>query len=71
MRFPNKVNPYRKTVLASMEMIMERLAEPINCRKLIEEVTSLMDPLNAAEALTCLFALSLVTMNEEGVITKC
>lgn len=54
-----------------METIMERLAEPINCRKLIKEVTSLMDPLNAAEALTCLFALSLVTMNEEGVITKC
>ena len=71
MRFPNKVNPYRKTILASMEMIMERLAEPINCRKLIEEVTSLMDPLNAAEALICLFALSLVTMNEEGVIAKC
>lgn len=72
MRFPNKVNPYRTTVVYAMELVLENLSLPKKSGELIVCLKKCgLGAELVVDGLTCLFALGKINIDGSGVISKC
>ena len=73
MKFPNKINRYRDTTLSYMVIILDAINHPMPLRHLFSKVKSKF-PNGIAdfeEALTCLYAIGKIDINEQEEIYKC
>jgi hypothetical protein len=70
MKFPNKVTPYKKSVLAKFPILLEVLKnEGKTPAELYEKVKSKVDDVaEFTKILDCLFALGKIEILEEGVL---
>lgn len=73
MKFPNKVNLYRNTVIYAMSVVLNVLDRPISVTSLYTKVQTKMKegPLSFLDALTCLYAIGKIEINDEEEISKC
>lgn len=71
MRFPNKVNPYKTTVIYAMQAILAELNFPKKTPELYRAVKSKGVELETmVDGLTCLYALGKIE-NREGMVSRC
>ncbi len=72
MRFPNKVNRYKTTVLYAMSLCYEAVTDApcqaSNLYRMLKKKLALGDFVNG---LTCLYAIGLVMINEKGEVERC
>lgn len=70
MRLPNKVTPYRKSILPKLPLILKELEKgDLTPRVLYEKVKKKFSSINEfIEAMDCLYLLNEVRMNKEGLL---
>ncbi len=71
MRFPNKVNRYKSTVIYLMVVIINALDAEMKPVDLFIKLSKKLDAKDFYEALSCLYALGKVEFNEKGELRKC
>ncbi len=73
MRFPNKLNFYRQSVIYCMPIVLRRLnkpVRPIDLYKIIKNEIKI-DVIVYQEALVCLYAMRVIDMNGKGELVRC
>lgn len=71
MRFPNKVNRYKTTVIFQMVLVINALDADMKPADLFIKLSKKLDAKGFYEALSCLYALGKVELNEKGELRKC
>ncbi len=71
MKFPNKLNPYKDTVLYQMVLVLKALSRPTGVSPLYKKVSMEMTLEDFLDAVTCLYATNKIEMNEKGELTRC
>ncbi len=71
MRFPNKVNRYKTTIIYQMTEILNSLGFESAPADLYRKVSKKMDSKAFYEALSALYAIGRIEMSEKGRIRKC
>lgn len=71
MKFPNKVNRYKTTVIYRMVQIVDALDIEMKPAVLFLKLSKKMDARGFFEALGCLYALGKIEFNEKGELRKC
>lgn len=73
MKFPNKVNPYHDTVVYAMSVVFDALDGPTKVVDLYVKVKSKMQDgiLNFQDALSCLYAMGKIGINDREEIFRC
>lgn len=73
MKFPNKVNLYRNTVIYAISVVLNALDRPMKATGLYTKVQAKMKegPLSFLDALACLYAMGKIEINDEEEIYKC
>lgn len=71
MRFPNKVNRYKSTVIYQMVQVINALDAEMKPASLFVRLSKRMGAKDFYEALSCLYALGKVEFNEKGELRKC
>lgn len=71
MKFPNKINRYRTTVLCHMAIILSIYSQNISVTELYEKASKEMTIKDFFDALTCLYAIGGMRFDENGGIKRC
>jgi hypothetical protein len=70
MKFPNKINAYHDTVIAKFPAILRSLKQPSLPVALLEKAKGITTE-EFIGALSCLYAMGLISINEKGEIYPC
>lgn len=72
MKFPNKVNRYKTTVISKMAFLLDAMVDRSNgVSELYAKVSRAMTIQEFTEAAVCLYALGMVERDEYGGLIKC
>ncbi len=71
MKFPNKVNRYKTTIVYQMAEILDALETDLSLAELYCKVSPKMDSKAFYEALSALYAIGKIDMSERGRVRKC
>ncbi len=71
MKLPNKINPYHETIVYQMVMVLKVLKRPLSPLIVYSKTKSLFGLDDLLEALTCLYAIGKIELNEQGKIRIC
>lgn len=71
MKLPNKINAYRETTVYEMVTVLDILKKPLSLLAVYSKTKALFGLDGLLEALTCLYAIGKVELNEQGEIKRC
>ena len=71
MKFPNKVNKYKNTVIYQMVEIADVIYEHMSITDLYFRVSHKMKPQGFYEGLSGLFALGEIELDDAGRVVRC
>lgn len=68
MKFPNKVNRYKTTVLYHMSIILDEFSNGDSATKLYEKISKMINIEDFVAAVSCLYAIGKIDIENGGVI---
>lgn len=71
MKFPNKVNRYKTTIIYQMAEVLCSLETNATVTELYRRISGKMDSKSFYEALSSLYAIGKIKMTIDGRIEKC